>query len=216
MQTTKTAPTVDTKQGPSLRNPSLQDTKLPVQVSLKSTEHYPVQQFRQLFKQTNLTNKYYLAGTARTKLAYEVEEVDRNLLRLVGHANFLDRLQDEIDSAERTHKTRHKARVVRTSILPKQRSIVWADDLSDEEETSSDSEGEEEILELVRTPTRYQLSTNTTAKDSKKAASLGVGGLQGARIAQTSKMLPRILEESEVDVNGVAGLLRTFEREVAV
>lgn len=217
MQTPKAGTDVDTKQTSSLRIPSPQKMKAPVHICVRSTERHPAQQFRQLFQQTNLTNKYYLAGTARTKLAYEVEEVDRNLLRLVGHANFLDRLQDEIDSAERLHETRHQARLVGNVVSPRKESIVWADDVSDEDQTSSDSEEDEEILELVRIPTRYQLSTKASTKDGVTGTSRkDVGVLQGVKVAQVSTMLPRIVEENEDVVDGIASLLRTYEREVAV
>ncbi|KAF2166006.1 hypothetical protein M409DRAFT_23734 [Zasmidium cellare ATCC 36951] len=208
MQSSKTATAVIVKQS-SLRHQSSADSKTPIQIcTVKSSERYSVHQFRQLFQQTNLTNKYYLAGTARSKLAYEVEEVDRNLLRLVAHANFLDRLQDEIDSAERLHETRHQARLVQSSVSPKKGSIVW-EDVSDEERTSSDSEGEDEILELVRIPTRYQLPAKVLTKEDKAVkAKMVVGASQGVKA-----VLPRIVEEGEDDVES---MLQKFDQEVVV
>lgn len=189
-------------------------------------ERHPVEDSRKVYQQSNLTNKYYLAGTARNKLAYEAEEVDLNLLRLVGHANFLDRLQDEIEDAEKLHETRYQAHLVQTTVTPKKGGIQWADtkaktedeesessdDEDDRAETSSDSEGEEEILELVRVPTRYQLTKQDKMPKYLKA-SKEASTPRHVKVVQVSSVLPKIAEEDEA---GVEALVQTFDQGVVV
>lgn len=225
MQTSPEIPTIILK-GPSFCNQTALDPAGPIQArTIKHMNHHPVHDYRTLV-QSSLTNKYYLAGTARSKLAYELEGVDLNLLRLVGHANVLDRLQDDIESAQKLHETRHQARVVRHSVSSKKGSIVWADsspaedrsDASDVEQASSDSEGEEEILQLARLPTRYQLpqSDPNGKATEKKVSSKASNSPQQVKVLQLSAMLPRIVEEDEEGEESVDALLRTFNRDVVV
>jgi hypothetical protein len=49
----------------------------------------------------SLTQTYYVASTARSKLGREAGKADHNLRLLVGHANLLDHLMLELQDAER-------------------------------------------------------------------------------------------------------------------
>lgn len=207
-------------------------------------ERHPAKQSLPLVQ--SLTNKYYLAGTARTKLQYEADESDHNLLRLVGHANFLDRLQEDIESAEKLVETRKRqARVVRDFPPPRKGSIQWADitetvpddeeavssddeeAISDDENVPSQSEDDEEVLKLVRCPSRQHshFHQGRSKAPTTKVKEVLIPGealdedSRQTRPPQLPLFLPRIVEEDESDeedVERVTVLMEALNQPVVV
>ncbi|KAJ9621175.1 hypothetical protein H2203_007226 [Taxawa tesnikishii (nom. ined.)] len=95
----------------------------------------------------SLTQTYYIASTARTKLGKEAGRPDHDLRLLVGHANLLDSLMIELADAEREqerwfNETLHKSR----NDAP--RHVQWMDTLAEEmDDDSSDSDSDSDIYE---------------------------------------------------------------------
>ncbi|KAI1000734.1 hypothetical protein K3495_g7462 [Podosphaera aphanis] len=101
----------------------------------------------------SITNTYYLAHTARNKLAYEASRSDHRLLRLVGHANLLDSLMIKLSRTEEDVQSQQQDySVVRrtTSRSDRSQHIQWADcvvenaeeDWQSSDADSSDSESD--------------------------------------------------------------------------
>jgi hypothetical protein len=95
----------------------------------------------------SITQTYYLAQTARNKLAQEASRADHHLRLLVGHANLLDSLVVELANAERERETWFNQTVssVSNASSDEPRHIQWAETIVEqpEEEYESDSDPEE-------------------------------------------------------------------------
>ncbi|KAI9721117.1 MAG: hypothetical protein M1812_002598 [Candelaria pacifica] len=107
----------------------------------------------------SVTQTYYLAHTARSKLSQEASRADHDLRLLVGHANLLDSLMMELADAEQEQERWFNQSVkgaAKSSEEPKH--IEWADTIvedpaedwyaedaeSSDSESDSDSESEPE------------------------------------------------------------------------
>jgi len=101
----------------------------------------------------SLTQSYYLAHTARSKLSKEAAKADHNLRLLVGHANLLDGLMLDLADAEREQESWFNQTVkgaAKASEEPeKPKHIQWADAIPEEavedadwEALASDSDSE--------------------------------------------------------------------------
>lgn len=91
----------------------------------------------------SLTQTYYVASTARSKLGAEAGRADHNLRLLVGHANLLDTLMVELADAEREQEAWFNQSVTGAS-KPEERHIQWIDTIQEEEEEESDDESDME------------------------------------------------------------------------
>lgn len=89
----------------------------------------------------SLTQTYYIASSARTKLGREASRADHNLRLLVGHANLLDTLMVELQEAEREQEAWFNDSV-RTANKPTvARHVQFIDSIAEElEEDSEDSD----------------------------------------------------------------------------
>jgi len=90
----------------------------------------------------SLTNIYYTASTARSKLGREANKSDHNLRLLVGHANLLDSLMLELSSAEREQEAWFNQSLSRASKPEEPKHIQWLDQVAeaDEEEDLEESD----------------------------------------------------------------------------
>jgi len=86
----------------------------------------------------SLTQTYYIAASARSKLGKEACRPDHNLRLLVGHANLLDALMVELHEAETEQEAWFNQTVRKASSNEEQRHIQWADTIV--EETEEDEE----------------------------------------------------------------------------
>jgi len=95
----------------------------------------------------SLTQTYYVASTARSKLGKEANRADHNLRLLVGHANLLDGLMVQLADAEREQESWFHASVKQASAskpASEPRHIQWIDTISEEEdEDDSDAESDD-------------------------------------------------------------------------
>ena len=107
----------------------------------------------------SLTQTYYVASTARSKLGREAGRPDHNLRRLVGHANLLDNLMVELADAEREQEAWFNQSIKKNSKPEEPKHIQWIDtieeDPEEEDESDSDSDDEyDEDAELYAIPLR--------------------------------------------------------------
>src|SRR5689334_7081891 len=109
----------------------------------------------------SLTQTYYIAASARSKLGKEACRADHDLRLLVGHANLLDSLMIELQDAERQQEAWFNQTMAKASKAEEPRHIQWSDSIAEEEEEeeedddSSDSESEcEDDFDMVPMPRR--------------------------------------------------------------
>ncbi|KAH7401038.1 hypothetical protein DE146DRAFT_485885 [Phaeosphaeria sp. MPI-PUGE-AT-0046c] len=107
----------------------------------------------------SLTQTYYIAASARSKLGKEASRADHDLRLLVGHANLLDSLMVELQDAERQQEAWFNQTMAKASKAEESRHIQWADSIAEEpeeEDYSSDSESEadEDDFDMVPLPRR--------------------------------------------------------------
>ncbi|KAF7185738.1 hypothetical protein HII31_12969 [Pseudocercospora fuligena] len=92
----------------------------------------------------SLTQTYYVASTARTKLGREAGRADHDLRLLVGHANLLDSLMVELADAEREQEAWFNQSVKKASKPEEPRHVQWIDTIAEEDEDDdSDMESDD-------------------------------------------------------------------------
>src|SRR3954466_2187493 len=74
-------------------------------ISAETTRSYFVSSPPQKKQKMSLTQTYYIASSARSKLGREACKPDHDLRLLVGHANLLDSLMFELQQAEREQES---------------------------------------------------------------------------------------------------------------
>ncbi|KAF2828720.1 hypothetical protein CC86DRAFT_368879 [Ophiobolus disseminans] len=126
----------------------------------------------------SLTQTYYIAASARSKLGKEANRADHDLRLLVGHANLLDSLMVELQDAERQQEAWFNQTMAKASKAEEPRHIQWADSISEEAEedddsSDSDSELDEDDFDMVPLPRRIaqapvQISTMEIDEDEEE------------------------------------------------
>jgi hypothetical protein len=107
----------------------------------------------------SLTQTYYIAASARSKLGKEACRADHDLRLLVGHANLLDSLMVELQDAERQQEQWFNQTMAKASKTDETRHIQWADSIAEESEEDSDSESDsdsenEDDFDMIPLPRR--------------------------------------------------------------
>ncbi|KAH6616652.1 hypothetical protein C7974DRAFT_402193 [Boeremia exigua] len=104
----------------------------------------------------SLTQTYYIAASARSKLGKEACRSDHDLRLLVGHANLLDSLMIELQDAERQQEAWFNQTMAKTSKVEEPRHIQWADSIAEEDdESDSDSESDfDDDFDMIPMPRR--------------------------------------------------------------
>ncbi|KAF2764891.1 hypothetical protein EJ03DRAFT_222822 [Teratosphaeria nubilosa] len=115
----------------------------------------------------SLTQTYYIASTARSKLGREASKADHNLRLLVGHANMLDQLMVELADAEREQEAWFNLSVKKASKPEESRHIQWIDTIQEEqmevdEDAESDDGSEYDETEMFNLPLRKINSSPVT------------------------------------------------------
>lgn len=96
----------------------------------------------------SLTQTYYIAASARSKLGKEACRADHDLRLLVGHANLLDSLMVELQDAERQQEAWFHNTVAKAQKSEEPRHIQWADSIVEEEDDdSSDSDSDSDYYD---------------------------------------------------------------------
>lgn len=117
-------------------------------VSAETTRSYFVSSPPQKKQKMSLTQTYYIAASARSKLGKEACRADHNLRLLVGHANLLDSLMLELADAEKRQEEWFNNTVRKASKAEEARHIQWADTIEEvEEDDVSDSDSESDFYD---------------------------------------------------------------------
>ncbi|KAL1301786.1 hypothetical protein AAFC00_005981 [Neodothiora populina] len=95
----------------------------------------------------SLTQTYYIASTARTKLGREASRSDHDLRLLVGHANLLDVLMVELQDAEKEQEAWFNDSIRKNNKSDQSRHVQWIDSIAEEYEDDSDSDSDSDIYE---------------------------------------------------------------------
>lgn len=88
----------------------------------------------------SLTQTYYIAASARSKLGKEACRADHDLRLLVGHANLLDSLMIELQDAERQQEAWFHNTVAKAQKSDESRHIQWADSIVEDEEEEDEED----------------------------------------------------------------------------
>lgn len=123
----------------------------------------------------SLTQTYYIAASARSKLGKEACRADHDLRLLVGHANLLDSLMVELQDAERQQEAWFNQTMAKASKTEEQRHIQWADSIAEEDEDEDDYDSDsdcDEDFDMVLMPRRIiqtpvQITTTETEEDDE-------------------------------------------------
>lgn len=92
----------------------------------------------------SLSQTYYIAASARTKLTHEAQKSDHDLRLLVGHANLLDSLMLELADAEREQEAWFNKTVNKAARA--ERHIQWADTIDEEVMEDDDEEDDDDFI----------------------------------------------------------------------
>lgn len=112
-------------------------------ISAETTQSYFVSSPPQKKQKMSLTQTYYIAASARSKLGREACRADHDLRLLVGHANLLDSLMIELADAEKKQEEWFNSTVRQASKAQESRHIQWADSIEEEaDDSDSDSESD--------------------------------------------------------------------------
>ena len=122
----------------------------------------------------SLTQTYFIASTARTKLGKEASRSDHDLRLLVGHANLLDVLMVELQDAEREQEAWFNESLRKASKPEQPRHVQWIDSIAEEFEEDSDSDCDsddsdvyEERAEQIITPSVFSVSSRELDEDDE-------------------------------------------------
>lgn len=141
----------------------------------ESTASHYVSSPPQKKQKMSLTQTYYIAASARSKLGKEACRADHDLRLLVGHANLLDSLMIELQDAERQQEAWFNQTMAKASKTEEPRHIQWADSIAEEEEDEeSDSDSEfdfDDDFDMIPMPRRIaqapiQISTVEIDEDA--------------------------------------------------
>jgi hypothetical protein len=113
-------------------------------ISAETTRSHFISSPPQKKQKMSLTQTYYIAASARSKLGKEACRADHDLRLLVGHANLLDSLMIELQDAERQQEAWFNQTMAKASKAEEARHIQWADSIAEEPEDDDDSESDSE------------------------------------------------------------------------
>merc|ERR1712113_598000 len=138
----------------SLSHQPLYNIKMPSHLRLQSSIEEPIsanatyQTSRTLppakKQKMSLTQTYYVASTARSKLGREASRADHNLRLLVGHANLLDQLMVDLADAEKEQEAWFNQTVQKASKPDQPKHIQWLDEVVEEDDSDSEDESDDE------------------------------------------------------------------------
>lgn len=117
----------------------------PQHISFQQTPSSSSGSLRQgtLKKNMSITQTYYLAHKARSKLSREAAQPDHDLRLLVGHANLLDNLMLELADAEREQERWFNQSVRGAHTAQKkqdERRVQWAENIVEAQDEDEDEE----------------------------------------------------------------------------
>jgi len=118
----------------------------------------------------SLTQTYYVASTARSKLGKEAGRADHNLRLLVGHANLLDQLMVDLADAERESENWLNQSIREASRPEEPRRVQWMDSIAEDYEVDdeSDEESDDELdeTEMFTLPAKIKSAPVTISSNA--------------------------------------------------
>jgi hypothetical protein len=140
-------------------------------ISVEATRSHFVSSPPQKKQKMSLTQTYYIAASARSKLGKEACRADHDLRLLVGHANLLDSLMIELQDAERQQEAWFHNTVAKANKAEKEQKqaqhIQWVDRIEEEateDDSDSDSDSDSDFydedgdFDMVALPRRLRQS----------------------------------------------------------
>jgi hypothetical protein len=177
-------------------------------ISAETTRSHFVSSPPQKKQKMSLTQTYYIAASARSKLGKEACRADHDLRILVGHANLLDSLMIELQDAERQQEAWFNQTMAKASKTEESRHIQWADSIAEEpEDDDSNSESEnEDDFDMIPLPRRLaqppvQISTMEIEEDDEDFYDDMVddSDLALTRVPSQSQSPPELVYEEDSD-----------------
>lgn len=120
-------------------------------ITATATQSHYITSPPQKNQKMSLTQTYYVASSARSKLGREASKADHDLRLLVGHANLLDSLMVELADAERDQEAWFNQTVKKASKSDEPKHIQQVDSIREdweEEEDEEDSDSDYDDLDL--------------------------------------------------------------------
>jgi hypothetical protein len=189
---------------PSSSHLRIQTTFEPI--TAETTRSHFVSSPPQKKQKMSLTQTYYIAASARSKLGKEASRADHDLRLLVGHANLLDSLMVDLQDAERQQEAWFNQTMAKTSKAEEPRHVQWADSLSEEEEDDdSDSESEcDDDFDMIPLPRHIaqapvQISTMEVDEDDFYDDMEDDSELALTRVSSQSQSPPELIYEEDSD-----------------
>jgi hypothetical protein len=139
---------INTLAMPSLSHLRLQTSFEPISAET-TRSHFITTSPPQEKQKMSLTQTYYIAASARSKLGREASRADHDLRLLVGHANLLDSLMLELADAEKKQEEWFNNTVRKASRSEEPRHVQWAEAIEEEAEDDdySDSGSESDFYD---------------------------------------------------------------------
>jgi hypothetical protein len=168
----------------------------------------------------SITQTYYLAHSARSKLSKEASRADHNLRLLVGHANLLDSLMIQLAEAEQEqeqwfNQTVRGATEASEGESRNSRHIQWADTIMEEpeedwdaEDADSDSDSDSDSEYGAEEETSVYVASRTSSHPSVTITPLEVDdedydseedNEELALVRSPSRTLPELSDDSDDD-----------------
>jgi len=138
-------------------------------------------------RKMSITQTYYLAHTARGKLATAAAQSDHNLRLLVGHANLLDALTIELQDAENSQQVTFNQTTKGSPKQGAQPQIAWSSSIMEESEDMANYEAEPDSDD----------DENDFFKSAEHIVKLVGGSLSGFDDPTANFMLPPSIDEEE-------------------
>lgn len=162
----------------------------------------------------SLSQTYFIASAARTKLGKEATRPDHNLRLLVGHANLLDSLMLELRDAEREQEAWFNASVQKAQREEEPRHIQWVDTIVEDDEddfsdSDSDSDFDEAELETaiplrrIRSPP-IQITSREISEDEDEMGYEDFEDTPELALSRTSSHPPELIDDSDSDSEDIS------------
>ncbi len=133
----------------------------------------------------SVTQTYYLAHSARGKLANEASRADHNLRLLVGHANLLDSLMLDLAEAEQEQESWFNQSVKKATRSEEPKHIQWADAVVEDPEEDWEAEDADSS------------DSSDSDYDSDEELEMEDAGLASLQRVQPHNIIPTVTEVDE-------------------
>jgi len=175
----------------------------PISILVQTSPSQPPQKKQKM----SLSQTYFVASSARSKLGKEACRPDHNLRLLVGHANLLDSLMLELREAEREQEAWFNQSIKKAQKADEPRHVQCIDTISEEEEaedddSDADSEFDESDFEMTAPLRRLRsppVTISSTEIDSDEDAYEDDEYSPELALTRTESHPPELVHDSDSD-----------------